>query len=288
MSIGTYIDRPTREKEYRQVVIDYYDHATAVYRLGWGESFHLTSFSADGKESVAEATAALERGLADRGHFAPGMTILDVGCGIGGPACVIAEHSGANVVGLNLSRTQIAIARERTEQLGLAARVSYAEGDALNMPFEDAIFDSVYLFESMCYMPDKLTACREIHRVIKPGAVFLGYDWGCPDGISAADYERYIEPLCSSCGVAAILTPSQLNQTLTAAGFTVDAIEDAAERGNMDRMWEVFHERGELLAGSSNHQGPIEDAIIDMIRLLVDAARAGVFYMAHWRATKPV
>lgn len=56
--------------------------------------------------------AAVERGIAERGGFAPGMAVLEVGSGVGGPAVTIAAHSGAHVTGLDLEERRARAARE--------------------------------------------------------------------------------------------------------------------------------------------------------------------------------
>lgn len=58
-----------------------------------------------------------------------GMHVLDVGCGVGGPAREIATFSGCSVVGLNNNNYQITRAKAYTEKAGLADRVSFAQGD---------------------------------------------------------------------------------------------------------------------------------------------------------------
>lgn len=58
-----------------------------------------------------------------------GMHVLDVGCGVGGPAREIATFSGCSVVGLNNNNYQIARAKAHTEKAELAGRVSFVQGD---------------------------------------------------------------------------------------------------------------------------------------------------------------
>lgn len=57
------------------------------------------------------------------------MHVLDVGCGVGGPAREIATFSGCSVVGLNNNNYQLTRAKAYTEKAGLADRVSFAQGD---------------------------------------------------------------------------------------------------------------------------------------------------------------
>ena len=172
----------------------YYDRVTDTYRARWSESFHFAVFK--GAEPLEEAMLATEHAIADEGGFRPGMRMLDVGCGVGGPALNIAEHSGALVTGVNIVEKHIAIARERAITRGLANRTEFVVGDGMNLAFADASFDAVYVFEAGCHMPDKGRFYRECARVLRPGGVFLGTEWLKKPGLSAEQETAIIEPIC--------------------------------------------------------------------------------------------
>ena len=95
--------------------------------------------------------------------------ILDVGSGLGGPARYMAERFGCRVDGIDLTAEFCAIARHLTALLGLTDRVSFEQGDALAMPFDDAAFDGAYSMNVSMNIADKRALYREIHRVLKPG-----------------------------------------------------------------------------------------------------------------------
>src|SRR5215468_2903559 len=90
-------DPATRADNYADLVRGYFDLVTPIYLEKWGESFHFAVFR--GNKSLEEAITATEQWIADVGCFKPGMKVLDIGCGVGGPALTIAKHSGAHVTG---------------------------------------------------------------------------------------------------------------------------------------------------------------------------------------------
>ena len=97
-----------------------------------------------------------------RAPVAPAL-YLDVGCGAGTYARWLAEQ-GMRVVGLDYSIPTLVKARGRTPQtIGLCA------GDALNMPFADAVFDGVLCFGLLQAVSDSGAVVRELARVVKPG-----------------------------------------------------------------------------------------------------------------------
>lgn len=81
------------------------------------------------------------------------MRVLDVGCGVGGPAREIARFTDANVVGLNNNAFQVEKARKYTVKAGLEKQVTFVKGDfmALAEQFGENSFDAVYgEFLSLC------------------------------------------------------------------------------------------------------------------------------------------
>jgi ubiquinone/menaquinone biosynthesis C-methylase UbiE len=75
--------------------------------------------------------------------------------------------SGVRLVGLDLSPSMLAVARERAPGADLRT------GDAQNLPFPDSHFDTVVSTFSMCAIPDHRRAIREMARVLRPGGRLL-------------------------------------------------------------------------------------------------------------------
>ena len=101
----TEADREARTKEYATLTRHYYNLATDLYEWGWGGSFHFCRFAYG--EPFYQAIARHEHFLAHNIGIKEGMRVLDVGCGVGGPAREIAKFTGANIVGLNNNDYQI-------------------------------------------------------------------------------------------------------------------------------------------------------------------------------------
>ncbi len=109
---------------------------------------------------------------------AKGMTLLDVACGTGN-AGIPAALAGAEVTGLDLTPRLLDIARERATEAG--AEIEWVEGDAQDLPFDDASFDAaVSIFGSM-FAPDHAKAASELARVLKPGGKLAVAAW-TPEG----------------------------------------------------------------------------------------------------------
>lgn len=110
----------------------------------------------------------------------PGNHVLDIGCGTGADIRALSEMVGpsGHAVGLDHSRTMISEARERCKDLSHS--VEFEEGDAENLPFQDAVFDACRCERVLEHVPHPELAIREMFRVAKPGARLVAYepDWG--------------------------------------------------------------------------------------------------------------
>jgi ubiquinone/menaquinone biosynthesis C-methylase UbiE len=110
------------------------------------------------------------RELLEQCELGPTSEVLDVGCGPGVTACMIAQEYGSSVMGFDLSEVMIAAANDKAKQLNLTDKVTFRVADVFEMPFEDGSFD-VALAESV-FTPlpgDKGQALAEMVRVIRPG-----------------------------------------------------------------------------------------------------------------------
>lgn len=281
-------DPAARRTNYREMVREYFERITDSYRDKWSESFHFAIFT--GSEPLEEAIVNTERRLADEAGFRPGMKVLDVGCGIGGPALNIAEHAGVHVTGVNIVDRQLAIARERAFNRGLADRTRFVLCDAMNMDFADNSFDGVYLFEAGCHMPDKPSFYRECARVLKPGGCLVGQDWFEKHDPTPQEVDKFVEPICRLFSVPNMISLTDLDEQLHATGLTVSRCQNMAEHGNIFRNWELLD--GHVIRAL---HGWLPWLIPSTLRLLTDggmvlskAARAGVFIIGQWCARKPV
>ena len=107
--------------------------------------------------------------LARLAELAPGMRVLDVGGGLGGPARTLAVEFGCEVTVLDLTASYVQAGELLTARLGLNDRVAHQEGSALELPFPDHAFDVVWTQNSGMNIEDKARLYAGFHRVLKPG-----------------------------------------------------------------------------------------------------------------------
>jgi sterol 24-C-methyltransferase len=168
-------DHEKRKKNYTTMVNNFYDLVTDFYEYGWGESFHFANRFKG--ESFRESILRTEHYLALKLQLKPGMKVLDIGCGVGGPLRNIARFSGASITGLNNNDYQIKRGTKQTNSAGLASICDFMKADFMKIPVADNTYDAAYAIESTCHSPDKTKTFAEVLRILKPGGLFTGYEW---------------------------------------------------------------------------------------------------------------
>jgi len=134
----------------------------------------------DAGNFAAIAERILESGevVVERAGIEPGMEVLDVACGTGN-ATIPAARAGARATGLDFARGLLEIARERAADA--MVEIDFVEGDAQEMPFDDASFDRVVSTFGHMFAPDHRRTADEMKRVLRPGGVISVACW-VPDG----------------------------------------------------------------------------------------------------------
>jgi MPBQ/MSBQ methyltransferase len=152
----------------------------------WGEHIHLGYYTPSRPRGATtdfrEAKAAFVHELvhwSGLDQLPPGARVLDVGCGIGGSARILARDYGLEVLGISISPAQIARAQALTPSDLPHCR--FAVMDALALELDEGSFDAVWSVEACPHMPDKQRYADELLRVLKPGGRLAVADWNRRD-----------------------------------------------------------------------------------------------------------
>lgn len=233
----TEADQAARLEDYSSLTKHYYNLATDFYEYGWGTSFHFSRYYKG--EAFRQATARHEHYLAYKMGLKEGMKVLDVGCGVGGPAREIARFTGANIVGLNNNDYQIQRANHYAKVNQLEDQLSFVKGDFMQMDFKNESFDAVYAIEATVHAPVLEGVYSEIYRVLKPGGVFGVYEWVLTDKYDDTNprHREIAYGIEIGDGIPKMYTRKVAEQALKNVGFSITYEKDMADVGDEIPWW---------------------------------------------------
>ncbi len=181
----------------------------------------LAEFHLGGRQATRELAALAQLQSCEE--------ILDLGCGVGGPARLLAREFGCQVVGLDLISTYCQAATELTRRLGYCQRVRFLQGDMRDMPFLSGSFDRVWSQHTLMNICHKDALIGEIQRVLRPGGKVLLYEICAGNG----DQVHLPVPWASSAEHSFLCPGTDLRDLFTNHGFREDSWEDLS-RASLD------------------------------------------------------
>ena len=170
--------------------------------------------------------AAVSKELAENLDL-KGATVLDVGCGLGGPCRMLAEEYSCQVTGLDLSNEYVRTAKELSKLVNLDNKTSFIQGDATSLPFGDNTFDVIWTQHVQMNIPNKEKFYSEISRVLKSGGHFLYYDI-----LKKGDGEvNYPMPWASKSDISFLFKEKDMDNFLTQFALTKEQSNDQTQYG---------------------------------------------------------
>ena len=210
----------------------------------------------DRRQEVSEPSRSITEGLIAAAGISPGQRVLDLACGVGDPAFVIAGIVGdrGTVVGLDLTREMVDGARRWAQEHDIDNVEFRTISSELDLGVPDAAFDRAICRHGLMYMPDPSSALREIHRALKPAGRVAVSTWGRPERgpflmVPMQIILRHVQlppPDPTAPSPFALPTAEALESALTSAGFAeveTDTFDTAAIAADSpEAFWDLVAE----------------------------------------------
>ena len=164
--------------------------------------------------------------LADRLPVKAGQHIVDIGCGLGGPARYLAKRFQCNVSGVDITEPFVEAANKLTALLRMEQQVKIEHGDGQRLPYPDTSFDGAYTQHVTMNVADRPAFFAEAYRVLKPGAFFALTE----HGLGPKGNPHYPVPWSMDGSGAYLVTPFETRGFLEKTGFEAIVIEDTGAK----------------------------------------------------------
>jgi len=160
-----------------EFVDKFYSLITDFYEYGWGESFHFAAREIG--ESFEASIIRQETAIAETIGLKPGMRVLDIGCGVGGPMRNIVKATGGHVTGITINEYQVGRCLKLNKEAGVSDLTDIKQGDFMDLAkvFPAESFDGAYAIEAACHASNTAALYKKVFTVLKPGALFSSYEW---------------------------------------------------------------------------------------------------------------
>jgi len=257
------------EPEYHDAMID-------MLQLVWGRDF----MAPGGIGNVDK----LVRGLEVRGR-----RVLDIGCGLGGPAFVLAEKYAAEVVGIDIDERLTQHAERRARERGLSDRATFRAVEPGALPFQCEEFDLVLISGAMTQIEDKRGILTECLRVLRPGGWLTCYDWMRREHGESEGYSEDMLYWFELEGLTyAMATPTGQLSIMREVGFENAEVEDRSEWYRREARVEYEQLRDSLYPQLLERMTKEDvDGFVENWRATVVVCEKGEMLQVYSRGQKP-
>jgi ubiquinone/menaquinone biosynthesis C-methylase UbiE len=128
-------------------------------------------------EPFSFVSAGLLRHVAQALDLSPGQTLIDLGCGRGGPGLWLAREIGVSLVGVDFSPVAIDQATHRAALFGLTGLARFIVGDLTNTALSDANADAAVSIDAFHFAADPAAAAAEARRILRPAGRLVLTNW---------------------------------------------------------------------------------------------------------------
>jgi len=206
-----------------------------LYAEYWNDLFHFAIFRNE-NESWESAFKYTHEKYMEALRIEHAKKILELACGRGGFANILAENTSGSVLGIDISRSQLSHTKKFNR-----SNLRFKHHDIMKVDELGETFDAIVLMDADCYLPDKKLAIKKIASSMNKGARFLLIGWCKQSGLNSIQEELVLHPFMRYWAVPGLETPENYKKYFEQNDLKLLEITDLNDR--VKRNWEFGYEQ---------------------------------------------
>ena len=205
-----------------------------LYAEYWNDYFHFALFK-DEHESWESAFKNTHTKYLEALRIPDARHVLELACGRGSFTNVLAENTSGDVLGIDISRSQLSHTKRFTRP-----NLRFKHHDIMKIDELGEMFDAVVLMDAECYLPDKRLAVEKISNVMNPGARLLLLGWCKQSGLNSIQEELVLHPFMKYWAIPSLETSDNYRKYFEQNDFNIIEMTDL--NNQVKRNWECGYE----------------------------------------------
>ena len=205
-----------------------------LYAEYWNDFLHFALFK-DENENRESAFRNTHKKYIAALRIKDARKVLELACGRGGFTNILAENTSGEVLGIDISRSQLSHTKRFKRP-----NLRFKHYDVMKIDKLNEKFDAVVLMDADCYLPDKRLAVEKISKVMNPGARFLLLGWCKQSGLNQIQEELVLYPFMKYWAIPSLETPENYKKYFEQSDFKIIEITDL--NNQVKRNWEFGYE----------------------------------------------
>ncbi len=201
-----------------------------LYAEYWNDLFHFAIFEND-KESWQSAFDRTHIKYMQDIKIKSAEKVLVLACGRGGFSNIIAQNTKADVLGIDISKSQLSHTKKFKRD-----NLRFKHHDVMKVDELGETFDAAVFLDAACYLPDKNKALSKISKVLNPGARLLILDWCKKSGLNKIQEELVLHPFMKYWAISGLETEKTYAKNFRNNDFRLINFRDMNDK--VRRNWE--------------------------------------------------
>jgi len=204
---------------YKESMQEMFAAVSNLYAKYWNDFFHFALFDND-NQSFEDAFRKTHKKYMNDLGISNAHNILELACGRGGFTNILAQNTKGNVLGIDISKSQLSHAKKYKQH-----NLKFKQHDIMGIDELNQKFDAIVYLDAACYLPDKKLALEKISKIMNKHARLLIVDWCKKENLTKMQEDLVLHPFMKYWAIPNLETPKNYQKYFKRTGFKIIKIE---------------------------------------------------------------